>query len=1316
MKKELLFLFALTISTIHVSAQNYELDNSYVTGIGFNAEVNSSEIDINGKVLFGGDFTSYNGTTRNYLARLNTDGTVDTGFDPSASLSSSVTSLAMHSDNSVTVVTGGALKRFDDVAAEFSGASFTPDAANNVINVVASESTGFVVVIGGAFTDVGGTAANRIARLNADGTIDATFATNIGTGFNGNVRAVEITSSGKILIGGDFTTFNGVARSKIALLNSDGTLDTGFVPGNNIDPLTLSVYSVAMQDDGKILAGTYTGFGTARLARMNADGTGDFYGSIPSGSFVQDIYTNGTNNIIIGGWFAQGVVAKDYTDGSTIDIAVGNGIEGTSFEVNTIAVQADGAIIVSGLFTSYNGISTTNVVRIAICAVSIDTQPSSASTCEINNASFTVAASGTGTLSYQWQENTTGGSGDYTDITDGGIYAGATTSTLDLTAVTSGMNGYYYRCLVTDDNCTTTTGAVTLTVHVAQVITADPVDETVCDGGSASFSVTYTGTGGGWQWQEDAGIGFSDISNGGIYSGANSSTLNLSSVTSLMHGYKYRLESTLCNPATVTISATLTVNPSPVITQQPVTQALCVSGDVSYTIAGTGGGPLTYQWQYYVLGNTYVNLSDGAIYTGTNTATLSVTGADNTLAELYDADNTDGKTSAAYRCIITSNGCSANSELTYLNIHDVPVITMQPVSEVGLCDAGSGVNTSFEIASSITSGGFPYQWQVDDGAGYVNVANDAIYSGATTQLLTLTGAPATFNGFLYRCEIGACASPVYSSLAIIEIEVKPVLVQSPVATSICEGSDATFTVEVTGSNLIYQWQEFAGSTYADITDNATYFGTSTATLQVSAATSIDAYRYRCVVSNGPVCQVTSGNALFRVYSQPTLTNATSVSALTVCDGGTTTLRVNPSSTTGINAGVFTYQWQEGISGTDIFTDIIDTDTYVGSNTNQLQINNVSLLFNGLRYRCVIRGCEADIPSTPETITVNQLPLVITSPQSQTVCKGDLVTFTTSATGTGVTYLWQLSTDNGVTYNTASGYSGYTTSTMTISSALPSQSGYRFKCVASSASPCTIPDESFEATLTVNEVTLTAALVTATICNGENASFTISVLGNGLTYQWQLSGSDLADGGIYSGVNTATLSITGANSASIGINNTYTCLVSSSCGNVSASGNLVINGVDKPVISAEFSNSGAPTLSVFNVSGDSYEWFLNGNSASSNTTHTVTEEGSYTVIVSSNGCVSEISDPFVVLVTATNKDFGNEVRLFPNPAKDKLVIMMDKIYADAQLKILGLDGKVKLSQQVTNLENTVNMGHLPSGIYMIQIRTSEGNSTYKVIKE
>src|SRR5207302_5339943 len=182
----------------------------------------------------GGSFTNVNGTARNRMACLNTDGSLNTSFDPG------------------------------------SGASGTFDFVQSIALQVDGK-----MVIGGQFTSFTGTAIQNVARLNADGSIDPSF--NPGTGPNFSVNALAVQSDGKIVIGGGFSNVNGTARQGIARLNADGSLDTSFDPGSGTDFNSAS--AVVLQTDGKILVGglfsTFNGTTHNSIARLNASGSLD---------------------------------------------------------------------------------------------------------------------------------------------------------------------------------------------------------------------------------------------------------------------------------------------------------------------------------------------------------------------------------------------------------------------------------------------------------------------------------------------------------------------------------------------------------------------------------------------------------------------------------------------------------------------------------------------------------------------------------------------------------------------------------------------------------------------------------------------------------------------------------------------------------------------------------------------------------------------------------------------------------------------------------------------------------------------------------
>jgi len=302
-----------------------------------NGEVFTTNIQSDGKIIFGGDFTKYNETNSSRIARLNTD---------------------MRLDPTFTTGTG----------------------ANETVRASVIDSSN-KIIIGGKFTNYNGTARNYIARLNSDGTNDATF--NIGTGIGispsdgiEGIHAIAIQSDGKILVGGYFTGYNGTTRNSIARLNSDGTLDTSFTSGFALD--SAIVYSIAIQSDGKILVGgsfdNYSSTSTNNIVRLNTNGAIDntFITGIGFDNEVYAITIQSDGKILVGGKFNY----YNSTNNTFLSRLLNNGSidttftipsikrTGEGFGIKTIKVQSDNKIVIGGGFFLVSNISRKKIARL----------------------------------------------------------------------------------------------------------------------------------------------------------------------------------------------------------------------------------------------------------------------------------------------------------------------------------------------------------------------------------------------------------------------------------------------------------------------------------------------------------------------------------------------------------------------------------------------------------------------------------------------------------------------------------------------------------------------------------------------------------------------------------------------------------------------------------------------------------------------------------------------------------------------------------------------------------------------------------------
>ncbi len=263
-------------------------DADFHPGSGPDGEVHAIALQLDGRILIAGSFTSYNGTNRSHIARLNADGSLDPSFDPGSGANGDINALAAHPDGSILV--GGTFSSYNGTnrsriaRLDYDGGldtSFNPGTGVNGYGILAlALRTDGKVVIAGFFSSVNGTNRPSIARLNADGSLDLGF--NPGSGPNAEIDSVAEQADGKLLIGGFFSTFNGSARSGLARLNSNGSLDAGFNPslavGNNFNQRV--VLSIVVQPDGRIIVGglfnQVSGILTRQnLARFDANGNLD---------------------------------------------------------------------------------------------------------------------------------------------------------------------------------------------------------------------------------------------------------------------------------------------------------------------------------------------------------------------------------------------------------------------------------------------------------------------------------------------------------------------------------------------------------------------------------------------------------------------------------------------------------------------------------------------------------------------------------------------------------------------------------------------------------------------------------------------------------------------------------------------------------------------------------------------------------------------------------------------------------------------------------------------------------------------------------
>lgn len=387
------------------------LDTSFAPALSQDRSVHHMALQANGQIVITGSFTSVDSVSRPGLARLNADGSLDPSFNPTFTGGNEALRLLVQPNGKVVLGStapgqpalvrlnpNGSLDpsfppsvrrdsgfdfpplRVDDLGLQADGklllsgsftrvdqvrrtgiarlnlddsldSSFVPS-LNTVgeAQFVASQTNGKVIVAG-KFTSVGGVSRPGLARLNADGSLDASF--DPGTGVNGQVRGLALQSDGKLVLGGFFTTVNGIRRDGIARLNTNGSLDASFNP--ELNPAG-KVRALVLQPDDKILLGgdfmSINGTSREAVARLNADGSLDAGFSTMFRTFDNiRMFTRQADGklLVVFNDFGDDALARLNADGSS-DPSFTSMYLRTPGRLESVAVQPDGKILIGGSF------------------------------------------------------------------------------------------------------------------------------------------------------------------------------------------------------------------------------------------------------------------------------------------------------------------------------------------------------------------------------------------------------------------------------------------------------------------------------------------------------------------------------------------------------------------------------------------------------------------------------------------------------------------------------------------------------------------------------------------------------------------------------------------------------------------------------------------------------------------------------------------------------------------------------------------------------------------------------------------------------
>ncbi|MEI7507975.1 MAG: GEVED domain-containing protein, partial [Flavobacterium sp.] len=550
-------------------------------------------------------------------------------------------------------------------------------------------------------------------------------------------------------------------------------------------------------------------------------------------------------------------------------------------------------------------------------------------------------------------------------------------------------------------------------------------------------------------------------------------------------------------------------------------------------------------WGYYwILDNVVISGNNSAtvaitwspttdLYTN-SAATIPYTGGNATV--VYVKPSTSSATT--YTASAALAGCAVSATTTFTPVA-APAITTS--ANATICNGSSTTLTA--SADSSTFAWSPSS-SLSAATGDTVTANPTVttvYTVKATGISTGCSASADVTVTVNQPVTGVSISPTSSS-------------------TIRQGQSTTFTVAASGSPLTYQWQVNDGSGWVNITaastptaTGSTYANYNSAVLTIANAQSdLSGYTYQCIITSDLCGSATSNPGTLNVDTtsidtQPSNTN--------VCLGNTATFTVAASSTNPSDQISYNWEYQIGTNGwIPVSQNGLDATyglTFGGFDSANLTVAGATttLSASGIQVHALINGY---IPSTDVTLTVKTAPSVTADPTDQTVCSsGGTATFSATATGDNLTYLWQFSTD-GTTWSTYTGV-GATTASIAIVNPALSANGTKYRVVVSGNAACTAT-ASAAATLFINNPTVSTQPVATTVIIGSSATVTVATAADSPTYQWQYSANgttgwnSVANGTpstiTYSGATTNALTITSTSSTAASSANYVRAIITS----------------------------------------------------------------------------------------------------------------------------------------------------------------------------
>lgn len=932
--------------------------------------------------------------------------------------------------------------------------------------------------------------------------------------------------------------------------------------------------------------------------------------------------------------------------------------------------------------------------------------------CKNNSAVLQSNAVGT-SIAYRWRKNGV-------LLSNSSTLSGTDSTALVFSAFSVSDTGRY--TVEIANNCLTlVSDTVRLNILNPVVITNQPQNASTCNGGVAALTVGIQGSFPFYQWKK-AGVAL--VNNGTTITGAQSQTLTLSNVSASDTGLYYCVINNSCNTDS-SIAVRVSLNSGLQLLQLPVPTTACQNQSsylfvrasdlgANYTwkkngnsIAGSNNDTLFFtntqlsdSGQYSVVVNSLCGIDSSAnvkltvnkatVITAQPAANTTVCSGSNVTLNIvadgvgltyqwrkngidissatgnsFSLNNVQVSDSGNYTCLVTSACGNIVSNTARLNINQANQILTQPLALQNKCTGNNAILWVSAVGNNIT-----YLWK-RNGVNISNSNNDTLFRNN----VSIAG-----DSGVYTVDVSSATCPaVTSNQARLSINAATTITAQPTNKVACMGRPVKFSIAATGGSLQYQWRK-NGTDISNATD---------ANYSISSFAMADTGIYSCVVTGSCGTPVVSANATLALSIPIAITNQP-VTPIKVCGNKNPYVNLSVSAT----GSVLAYQWFR--NGNPLSNQ--------GSNIGGATSSNLSVAINAVgpgNYTCKIYGACDTLTSAISEVSYYAASQIVNQPVSASVCAGSTAVFKVKISSDGIdSYQWMR---NGINLPANPRYSGINSDSLVITNVNGSDLG---DYALAFTDVCNVQSFSTQASLSLsNGIAIVAQSAAAVgICTNNNGLLYVQVNNSAAIYQWKKDGNNIPN---------ATNDTLLLNNASTADNGSYTCDITSTCGNITSAASVVsVSAAPTPTITQNGNTMSTQTFTT-------YQWKKNGIdiAGAQSQTYTATESGIYSVSVNNGICSATSADfnfTYVGVADVLAKISG--ITVYPNPFQSVLQITTTGKATNWVVELYSVTGVLYKSSSFTQT-TVLDVADLAAGVYIVKATNSQNESiTLKVIKQ